>query len=160
MKTTPRSLAPTPSLRALLAALCAASTLLAACATTTTVKCRRVEFGSMGPENGFRVTIPADEAPSLDGDDERINLAMTIVPPVAGPVFLIQNVEDRTIGRWEMKTVVPAGANTRCSLGFLPSMSPCTVVLETRPHSMKGDWSIDPGDNRVLEAGLSAVVCR
>lgn len=133
--------------------------LLASCSATT-VPCRRVEFGSMGPENGFRLTVPAAGAPVLSTDDERIGVALTVIPPVSGPVTLVHKVDGREVNRFELATTVPAGASARCSLSFSALTSPCGARLEARPFPTAGEWSIEAGSNRVMEAGLSARTCR
>lgn len=155
MKTPPRHLA--PSARVLVAMV--ALGLLASCSTTK-VRCSRVEFGSMGTENGFRVNVPADGAPVLDDDDERLGVALTVVPPLDGPVTLVHKVDGREVQRFELKTTVAAGMSARCSLSFSAMTSPCGAKLEQRPLPTGGEWSIEAGANRVLEAGLSARVCR
>lgn len=159
MKQTTRTICSTRGRVASLAGVAALGFLLASC-TTTTVPCSRVEFGSMGPENSFRVDVPAKDAPVLDTDDDRLGIALTIVPPVDGPVTLVQTVDGREVNRFELKTSVAAGVSVRCGLSFSALTSPCGAKLETRLLSTAGEWSIEAGANRVLEAGLSARVCR
>lgn len=135
--------------------------LLSSCSAQALVpKCSRIDVPSMGPENSFRVTIPSDTAPNLTGIGDRIELAISIVPPLSGPVTLVQSNEGRETGRWVLEVGPGSGISTRCRIGTSVGLSTCKAAIGDLPHSSAGQWSMEPGNNRVLEAGLSFRVCR
>jgi len=136
--------------------------VLSSCSATPVVPtCGRVDAPrSMGPENAFRVSIPAESAPTLSGDRDRMDVAFTFVPPLVGPIVLVKSVGGREAIRWELKVGPGAGISTRCRLGATAALSTCGATIGTLPFSAGGEWSIEPNGNRVLEAGLSFRTCR
>jgi hypothetical protein len=134
--------------------------LLGACAAERVPKCRRIDAPSMGPENAFRISIPAESAPVLAGETDRVEVAFTIVPPVEGPVTLVHSLEGGDTTRWELKVGAAAGISTRCRLGATRALSTCDSSIGNLPLSFAGQWSVEPGKNRLLEAGLGVRTCR
>jgi hypothetical protein len=141
--------------RALTAAL--AVCLAAACTPATEpARCDRFDAASMGPENGFRVTI-ADAVAGLDGAPSRIDVAVASPVPLVGPVTLVQSSGGRELARWELTFPATTGIVQRCSLGFVASS--CGATLTARPQSAAGEWRIEPGANRLLEASIAFRHC-
>jgi hypothetical protein len=110
----------------------------------------------MGPENGFRVTI-ADAVAGLDGAPSRIDVAVASPVPLVGPVTLVQSSGGRELARWELTFPATTGIVQRCSLGFVASS--CGATLTARPQSAAGEWRIEPGANRLLEASIAFRHC-
>lgn len=124
-------------------------------------RCVRVELGSMGPENQFRLLVASDAGQVLDESADRLEVGMSIVPPVSGPVTLVQQDESgRELARWDLEVGKVNGLSTRCSVGFGAATSTCKVSLPSPPFSAAGDWRLQDNGNRVLEAGLSLRLCR
>lgn len=135
--------------------------VFSSCVTATVVpKCRRIAALSMGPENAYRVSIPVESAATLAGEGDRMDVAFTIVPPLVGPVVLVQKVDGREAARWELKAGSGSGISTRCRLGATRALSTCDAAIGSLPFATAGEWSIEPLANRVLEAGLSLHTCR
>lgn len=139
----------------------AAALLLTSCtAEPVAMKCSRYDAPSMGPENAFRIAIAREGAPLLDDAADHIDVALTLVPPVVGPVVLVHTLDGREDARWELKVGPDSGISTRCRLGATPVLSTCNVTMGNLPISTAGQWSVEPGSNRVLEAGLAFRTCR
>lgn len=139
----------------------AALFVLSACAAEPTLpKCTRIDVPSMGPENSFRVSVAAQSASTLAGNGDRIDIAMTMVPPIDGPVTLVHTEDGRETGRWQLKVGLGSSISTRCRLGATPALSTCSASIGNLPRSSAGEWSVEPGSNRLLEAGLAFRTCR
>lgn len=113
----------------------------------------------MGPENGFQLSVADDEFPLLDDDNERMDVAVTVVPPLVGPVSLVQIVDGKPLARWELRLPQPTGMSTRCTVGLSPTTSTCGVTISDRPHPPGGYYELDARGNHVLEAGLAFFLC-
>lgn len=141
---------------------CFAGSLLASSCVTqpAPLECRRVEFGSMGEENSFRLAVSPDTGLSLSADREQVDVAITVVPPISGPVAL-RHADDsgRELGRWQLAIPPGNGISTRCRLGMTPGASTCGATIRDRPQPATGTWSLEAGNNRVLEAGVAVHVC-
>jgi hypothetical protein len=134
--------------------------LLSSAACTTAMKsaqCDRYDAPSMGPENGFHVTIPDDATAALDGAPSRIDVAISSAVPLSGPVTLVQSRAGREVARWSVAPPPAAGIVKRCSLGF--AASSCGSVLGARPQTAGGDWTIQAGANQLLEASIAFRHC-
>ncbi len=131
----------------------------AACGTAPLPRrCVRVNLASMGPDNGFRIEVPAGLVSSLDDASESMDLAVTVVGPVAAPVRLVQVSGEHQLGDWQLKLPEPAGLSTRCSIGFGFNAT-CGAGLGDKPHPTAGAYTLDTGGNRILEAALSFTSC-
>ncbi|MFN2375930.1 MAG: hypothetical protein ABR538_05290 [Candidatus Binatia bacterium] len=140
--------------------LLAGIVMLSSCALETAPRpCRRLDIGSMGEENGFRLAIGTENALMLATDKDHLDLAITVVPPIKGNVVLVQSDGDREMGRWELPVPPGNGISTRCRLGTTPGGSTCGATITDRPHPVAGTWSLEAGGNRVLEAGVAVYVC-
>lgn len=135
--------------------------LLASCAAAPVAQdCVRRDLVSMGPENNFRIRISNEDGIVLRGDADRIDVGLSVVAPIAGPVALVQTVDGKEAGRWELKVIPATAISTRCRLAATAGQSTCGATLGSLPRSMAGTWTIEAGDNRVLEAGLAIRNCR
>jgi hypothetical protein len=144
--------------RALDAAVLACCALVIAACTPATepARCDRFDVPSMGPENGFRVTV-ADAVPGLDGAPSRIDVAVASPVPLTGPVTLVQSSGGRELARWELTFPHAPGLVQRCSLGYVAST--CGATLTARPQNAAGEWRIEQGANRLLEASIAFRHC-
>jgi hypothetical protein len=139
------------------AALTISACLAAACMPATEpARCDRFDVPSMGPENGFRVTV-ADAVPGLDGAPSRIDVAVASPVPLTGPVTLVQSSGGRELARWELTFPHGPGLVQRCSLGYVAST--CGATLTARPQNAAGEWRIEQGANRLLEASIAFRHC-
>lgn len=135
--------------------------LSTSCAAAPIVpKCARIDVPSMGPENEFRVSIPAESASTVRDPRDRIDIALTMLAPIVGPVVLVQAIRGKEAAHWQLNVSTSTGISTRCRIGSTPLLSTCDATLGNLPLSTAGEWSIDPGANHVLEAGLSFRTCR
>lgn len=141
------------------AALFVLSTIASCTSAVGPVPCRRVDVASMGPENAFRVTIAPDTVPALDGPGAAIHAALTLIPPVVGPVTLLQFSDGREVARWELKLPPATTTSATCRIGTTAAASTCGATIVDAPHLAGGHWSIEAGGNRVLEAGLAFELC-
>lgn len=122
-------------------------------------QCVRRELGSMGPENSFRLSIAEVDEITIDDASDRIDVAMTLVPPVVAPVMLVQRRSDGTETRWQLEVVAGSAISTRCAVASTPAGSSCKATLAGLPAPMAGDWSVEAGGNFLIEAGLSVRLC-
>lgn len=148
----------------LLARILPAATLAALVASTgctgqpVAQRCSRVDLASMGPENGFRLVVPEGRVSTLDDPAESIELALTVVPPLAGPARLVQVARDREVASWPITIPDPVGMSTRCTLAF-GRPGTCGASIGTEPHPAAGTYTLEIGGNRILEAALSFRDC-
>jgi hypothetical protein len=141
----------------LLAALTIAACFAVACTPASEpTRCDRFDVPSMGPENGFRVTV-AGAVPGLDGAPSRIDVAVASPVALTGPVTLVHSSGGRELARWELTFPPAGGIVQRCSLGF--AASTCGATLSARPQNAGGEWRIEPGTNRLLEASIAFRHC-
>lgn len=148
---------------------CAASSLVIACLVAiscsscsgepATQRCVRHEIGSMGVDNSFHLRVADDDETTLD-DTDRIDLAMTLIPPATGPVTLIQRRSDGTEARWQLAVVPGSTITTRCAIASTRPASTCEATLATLPARIAGDWSVEANGNHLIEAGISLRICR
>jgi hypothetical protein len=140
------------------ATLALTAAALAACTPALgPVRCDRYDFASMGPENAFRVTVSNAGVPALDGAPSRMEVAVASATPLAGPVTLVHSSGGRELARWQLTFPAAGGIVQRCSLGYVESS--CGGVLSARPQTAAGEWKIEPGVNRLLEASIAFRRC-
>jgi hypothetical protein len=137
-----------------------ASLVLSCSPAPTTQRCSRYDVPSMGPENNFRISLAAATVPALDSPDDRMDVTFSIVPPIAGPVVLVHSEGGSEKSRWQLAVPAGSGISTRCRIGATAALSTCNATLPALPMTAAGEWSLEPGDNRVLEAGIALRVCR
>jgi hypothetical protein len=134
--------------------------LLGACAPAPeTVSCHRLDVPSMGPENGFRTRVEGDSGQTIDDPRGRIDIAITSASPLTGPVTLVQAVDGREVGRWDILPPASPGIVQRCSLGFSTSGPACGASLSGHSLPIRGEWALVSNDNRILEASVSFRLC-
>lgn len=145
----------------------AAATLLAlvtvvagGCAAAVPQRCSRVELGSGSTEAGLRVHVDGDDSLRIDDADDRLVVAFTVVGDATTPLFLVHHEDGRETGRWELKPGKPSGVSTRCAMALPGLGSTCSATFAEGPVPLGGEWTIEPGANTILEAGLSARLCR
>jgi hypothetical protein len=132
------------------------------------LECRRQHAAALAPENGFSASLEASRFPALlDEPREGIEVAMTVVPPVNGTIELVHVLDGREIDRWALQApsfdrLPPLGDRTNlvCWIptagGGLPS---CGAWISDVPHPTHGYYYLRAKGNRVLEAGMSFMVC-
>jgi hypothetical protein len=121
--------------------------------------CRRYETLPLGPENGFRLAVAKDAFPLLDNANERIDVALSVVPPLVGPVTLVQIVDGQPLATWDLPLPPPTGLSTRCSIGLSLENSTCGATIRDRPHPPGGSYELQARGNTVLEASIAFFVC-
>ncbi|HXC51677.1 MAG TPA: hypothetical protein VN634_12375 [Candidatus Limnocylindrales bacterium] len=121
--------------------------------------CRRYEALALGPETNFHGSIPDGQFPLLKDPGERIDLAVTLVPPVVGPVTLVQLVDGKPFAKWDLTLPAPTGMSTRCSIGLSVGTSSCGVTIMDQPHPPGGYYELQTRGNTILEAGLALNLC-
>ena len=139
-------------------AAAAVAILVAGCtAAPDRVSCVRRELGSMGSDNQFHLKVTDD---ATLGERDRIELAFTIVPPIAGPVVLVRRGDDgREISRLQLKLVAVAGMTTRCTVAATAKESTCEATLASLPANVVGNWTVEAKGNALLEAGMTLRIC-
>lgn len=141
----------------------ASSLALFSCSSTaTTVQCHRYEAGYLGPTNYFRLTVPMDRMPLLDASPDRMTLSLSLLPPSANKstrATLIHMIGQREIERWNLRLPAPHGISTRCIIGTTRNDSDCGARLSKLPNRPGGRYELRSDDDRLIEAGLSFLIC-
>jgi len=146
-----------------LAALCVGGLVAASamgCSEPKLQACQRYDALSLTRENGFSARLDWKNPRMVDLSMERIEVALTAIRPIKGPIELVHTIGDTEANSWMLQ--VPDYANSPTSLcsiapaGALPS---CGAVLQNVPLAPGGYYYLRAGDNTVLEAGLSFFLC-
>jgi len=132
----------------------------AACSQPAPQKCHRYDALSLTRDNAFAGKLEWKEKRMIDAAPERIEVAMTVIRPIRGPIELVHVVGDVEEDHWTLS--VPDFNNVPTSLCWIapPNGTPnCGASLQNVPFSPLGYYYLRPGDNTVLEAGLSFYLC-
>ena len=128
-------------------------------ATPATQNCTRYHVPSLGADNQFRVSVGTADVPELRGSGDHFDVAMSVVPPVVGPVTVVHAADGKE-SRWDLRFAGGNGLSTRCRVGADGARSTCSASLGVVSIRPEGVWSLETNGNHVLEAGLSFQVCR
>lgn len=130
------------------------------CAEPSIQKCQRYDALSLSPENGFSARLDWNRPQMVDLSVERIEVALTAIRPIRGPIELVHLVGDTEADHWSLS--VPDFNNSPtslCSISPPGGMPNCGATLKNTPYSPGGYYYLRAGDNTVLEAGLSFFLC-
>lgn len=122
------------------------------------VRCQRYELGVLGPENGFRMVVPAAETRVLDASSSQLIVDMAVVPPASGPVSLVHVVDSIEVERWTLSDLAVSGVTVNCRIGT-NAKAGCGARLAVSPQPLAGYYYLVSADTRVLEAGIAAYLC-
>jgi|GEM_PF-1895943 len=134
--------------------------LVAACGPPATQPCHRYDALSLTRENGFAAKLDWKDQRMVDAAPERIEVALTVIRPIKGPIELVHVIGDVEEDHWPL--AVPDFNNIPTSLCWIaPPGTPanCGATLQSVPLSPVGYYYLRAGDNTVLEAGLSFYLC-
>lgn len=134
--------------------------LLAACAPPATQRCHRYDALSLTRENGFAAKLEWKDRRMVDSPPERIEVALTVIRPIKGPIELVHVLGDVEEDHWPL--AVPDFNNVPTSLCWISppgAAANCGATLQSVPYSPVGYYYLRPGDNTVLEAGLAFYLC-
>jgi len=137
-----------------------AALVIGACEPTAAPqRCRRYEGVALVPENHFAASLELDATILIDLPEERLDVAMSVVPPVRGTIDLVHVVGDREMERWELTVPDPNPSIVRCLISPAGGWLGCGAVIREVPHPTGGYYYMRPNGNTVLEAGLSFYLC-
>lgn len=130
------------------------------CAAPTVQNCQRYEGVSLNRENGFSTRLDWKSDRFVDLPMESIEVAVSVVPPISGPLELVHVVGDREVDHWSLSVPdVGGGLLSLCRIQD-PGVQPnCGATLRNVPFSPGGYYYLRAGDNTVLEAGLAFLLC-
>ncbi|MFN2375935.1 MAG: hypothetical protein ABR538_05315, partial [Candidatus Binatia bacterium] len=145
------SVMPAPTRVAVLALLLA---LGVSCAPPAVQNCHRYDAVSLHAGNGFAARFDWNDERTVDLPMERVEVALTVVRPVKGPVELVHLVGDTEADRWQLRLPEQnQSLTTVCSVAPPGGWPTCGVSLANVPFSPGGYYFLRAGDNTVLEAG-------
>jgi len=125
------------------------------------LRCVHRELGSTAPDTSLQLDVAEDAALVLTDAADRIDLALTMMPPVVAPIILVHHsAGGQELSRRDLKVTVPGGISTRCSIGSSAALSSCAATPVAVPSPVAGRWSVEPNGNHVLEFGMSVRLCR
>lgn len=145
-----------------LATLLAAVLLVtaAACGTPSIQQCQRYDGLSLSRENGFSSRLDWKDTRTVDLPTERIEVSLTAIRPMKGPVELVHLIGNVEADRWTL-TIPNFNSSPTSICSIMPTGVPpsCGASLRNVPFSPGGYYYLSTGDNTVLEAGLSFYLC-
>lgn len=133
---------------------------VAGCKGPTVPNCQRYDALTLTSENNFSARLDWNRNLSLDLPSERIEVALTAIRPIRGPIELVHLVGDTEADHWMLH--VPDFNNSPtslCSISTSAAMPNCGAVLTNLPVAPGGYYYLRGGDNTVLEAGLAFYLC-
>ena len=131
-----------------------------ACAPPATQRCHRYDVVSLTRENGFAASVDWKSERAIDVPPERLDVALTILRPIRGPVELVHVVDDIETDRWVLTVLDQNNIASAVCWITPPSGTPnCGATLQDLPYFPGGYYYLRPNANLVVEAGLSFYVC-
>lgn len=136
-------------------------TLIAgACAPASPQRCHRYDALSLTRENGFAASLDWKDERPIDIAPERLEVALTIVPPILGPVELVHVLGDVETDRWSLTLTTPANVtSTVCWITPPSARANCGATLPDMPYFPGGYYYLRPNANVVMEAGIAFHIC-
>ena len=131
-----------------------------ACAPAAPQSCQRYDALSLNPENDFAASLDWQSPLLVDRPPERIDVALSLLPPVRGPIELVHVSGDHETERWAL--TLPSStsnANSVCWIEPRGGSPNCGVSLAEGPFAPGGYYYLRAGGNIVLEAGLAFYLC-
>ena len=130
------------------------------CSEPRVQACQRYDALTLTRENGFSARLDWKVPRMVDLGVERIEVALTVIRPMRGPIELVHLIGDTEADHWTLQ--VPDFNNSPtslCSIAAAGAPPNCGAVLQNTPLSPGGYYYLRAGDNTVLEAGLSFFLC-
>ena len=134
---------------------------IAACAPAAPQRCQRYDALSLNRENGFAAALDWKTGKTVDTASERIEIALSLVRPVRGPIEVVHVLGDVETDRW---TLTPPDQDLLSSsicwitpAGTMPGI--CGATLQVLPYYPGGYYYLRPNGNTVLEAGVAFFIC-
>lgn len=144
----------------ILGVLAGAGLALAGCAAPSPQNCQRYDAISLNRENGFAARLDWKNGRQVDLGVERMEVALTVIRPVRGPIELVHLVGDTEADHWNLTVPYTSNVPTAlCSIAPAGSTPTCGAVLQNLPFSPAGHYYLRANDNTVLEAGISFLLC-
>jgi hypothetical protein len=144
-----------------LAAVLVSVLAFAACAPAVPQKCQRYDALSLNRENGFAAALDWKNGKAIDAPPERIDVALTVLRPMRGPIELVHVLGDVETDRWSLSPPdqdnVVSGICWITPPGTLPGI--CGATLQVLPYFPGGYYYLRSNGNTVLEAGLAFYLC-
>ena len=143
----------------LLLALALAS-MTAACTPAAPLRCHRYDALALTRENGFAATLDWKGPGAVDTPSERVEVALTVLRPLRGPIEMVHVVGDIEADRWiltppDQNNVAPVD----CWIPPPGSLYNCGATLQDLPYFPSGYYYLRANGNTVLEAGLAFYIC-
>ena len=132
----------------------------AACTGPTVQKCHRYDGVSLSRDNQFSSRLDWKNGRMVDLPMERVEVALTVIRPINGPIELVHLVGNVEADRWTL-TLPDLGSSptSLCAIMGPGVASSCGATLKNIPFSPGGYYYLQTGDNTVLEAGLAFILC-
>ena len=131
-----------------------------ACAPPVTERCHRYDALALSRENGFAATLDWKGERAIDGFPDRVDVALTFVRPIVGPVELVHVLGDLETERWSLTLPDQNNvASTVCWIGPSGAPATCGATLQLLPYFPAGYYYLRPNGNTILEAGLAFYLC-
>lgn len=134
--------------------------LLAGCSEPAPVTCQRFDALALTKENGFSARFDWKSSRTIDLGLEKIEVAVTAIRPIRGPIELVHLVGDTEADHWNL--IIPdfnMSPTSICSISANGAPPNCGATLQNVPFSPGGYYFLRAGNNTVLEAGLAFFVC-
>ncbi len=130
------------------------------CAPAAPQRCHRYDALSLTRENGFASSFDWKSERTIDIPPERIDVALTIIPPIRGPVELVHVFGDVETDRWVLTLLDQNNVVSFICWITPPTGTPnCGATLQDLPYYPGGYYYLRPNANVVMEAGLAFYVC-
>lgn len=130
------------------------------CAPAAPQRCHRYDALSLTRENGFAASLDWKGDRAIDIPPERIDVALTIIRPIRGPVELVHVLGDVETDHWVL--TVPDQNNVASGVCWITPPSgtaSCGATLQDLPYFPGGYYYLRPNANVVMEAGLAFYIC-
>jgi hypothetical protein len=132
----------------------------AGCMPAAPQRCHRYDAVALTRENGFAASFDWKSERAIDKPPERVDVALTVVRPMRGPVEVVHVIGGIEADRWVLS--VPDQNNvatTVCWVTPPAAAATCGAQLQAMPYFPGGYYYLRPNANVVLEAGLAFYVC-
>lgn len=132
----------------------------AACAAPATQRCHRYDALALTRENGFAASLDWKDTRGVDSPPERVEVALTVLRPLRGPIELVHVLGDVETDHWVLTP--PDNGNVASSVCWITppgTMPSCGAMLQDLPYFPSGYYYLRPNGNTVLEAALAFYVC-
>jgi hypothetical protein len=134
--------------------------VMAGCASPQVQRCQRYDALSLTRDNGFAASLDWKDDRAIDTPPERVDLSLTIVRPLRGPIELVHVQGDVETDRWVLNP--PDQNNVASSVCWISppgGLSNCSATLQDLPFYPSGYYYLRQNGNTVFEAGLAFLIC-